>query len=499
MKSALLLLTGVVVSVVAFPPFGPGWLIPIGVGLFLAAVRSVGTPRQGLLAGFAYGALFIGLLMWWLSRLHWTALALAPLQGVFFGIYGWWLTRQRARPPAAWLVLAVGGWSLIELLRYRLPYGGMEWGAAGYALSDNVVTRFPAVMVGTSGLTVLVVVIGAIGALALTGDFRRRLWWGVAGVLSVYALAGVLIAATAEQPDSDPVRAAVVQGSTPCPFEFCPPNQRLRTFQQHLELSRTIPAGSVDLVVWPEGSLGSTNADPVLIPEVGVAIGTEARRIGAWFLVGTDRPLSDADWVNANVLFSPQGEIVAEYHKQLPVPFGEFIPFRPFFTRLIPELSRVPRDMIPGDGPVVFDLGSFRLGSVISWEGGFSRYARRHARAGANLMVVATNNDSYGADAPTSQIFIGMTRMRATELGLDLLHGAVTGRSVIIDARGSFVTEVAANGAQAVLHATVFPRPPSIYAMTGDVLMVGFVLAALGVWVAGRRLVGSSPSDEEEE
>ncbi len=101
---------------------------------------------------------------------------------------------------------------------------------------------------------------------------------------------------------------------------------------------------------------------------------------------------------------------MGEYRKQHPVPFGEYVPLRPIFG-LIPATDRVPRDMIRGDGPIVFDLGEHVLGSVISFEGGFSRYALQHRREGANVMVVATNEGSYGM-APTSDQFIGMTRMR---------------------------------------------------------------------------------------
>ena len=142
---------------------------------------------------------------------------------------------------------------------------------------------------------------------------------------------------------------AIVQGSTPCPFEHCPPDERLRTFEQHLELTKTIEPGSVSLVVWAEGSTGGFNADPVQNPEIGAAIAAEARRIGAWFLVGSDRPISDTHWVNVNIVFNPQGEIVGEYQKQHPVPFGEYIPIRPLFE-WIPALDQVPRDMIPGEG-----------------------------------------------------------------------------------------------------------------------------------------------------
>ena len=34
--------------------------------------------------------------------------------------------------------------------------------------------------------------------------------------------------------------------------------------EMHLALTRTIPEGSVDLVVWPEGSTGGLDADPDL-------------------------------------------------------------------------------------------------------------------------------------------------------------------------------------------------------------------------------------------
>ena len=234
-------------------------------------------------------------------------------------------------------------------------------------------------------------------------------------------------------------------------------------------------------------------------PEIGEAIAAETRRLGAWLLAGSDRPLSDTHWVNANILIDPSGDVVGEYRKQLPIPFGEFVPFRGFFTRLISELDRVPRDMVPGDGPVVFDVDGVRLGSVISWEGGFSRFARAHVTQGAEVLVVATNNDSYGPGSPTSDIFIGMTRMRASELGVPVVHAAVSGKSVLIDAEGTFLSPVTDSGVQAVLQGAVIPSGPSIYARIGDVVVFGAAAVALAVWWLGRRLVVSEGSVREEE
>jgi apolipoprotein N-acyltransferase len=485
-KPVLLALIGAVVSVLAFPPFGPGVLIIAGITLFLMALRVSPTRRDGLLAGAVYGVVFFGGLMSWLAELELIALVLVPVQALFLAVYGWWLARFRDSAPFEWLLLAVGGWGVMELLRYHFPVGGLEWGAAGYALSDNLLTRLPAAAVGTSGLTVLVVMISALTASAATRRWDSRLLWSL--VIVVAALVAT-VPTTTSHIDGPDLRVAIVQGSTPCPFEHCPPNERLRTYQQHLELTGNIEPGSVDLVVWSEGSTGSTNADPVLNEEVREAMAAEARRIDAAMLVGGDRTLTETHWINANVYFDREGEILGEYRKQHPVPFGEYVPLRRVFD-WIPALDRVPRDMIPGDGPVVFEGD---VGSVISFEGGFSRYPLETRRAGADVIVVATNEASYGPEAPTSDQFIGMTRMRAVELGVPIVHAAVTGKSTVTDRFGEF-TLTTGLGGQEIFEAGYCCSNATPYTATGDLLMYLAAIAGILVWSRAPALVGSDDS-----
>ncbi len=494
----LLVLAGAVVSALAFPRFGPGWLILPGVALFLAGLHMARSRAQGLLYGAFYGLTFFSGLIWWLSELGLIAvIPLVIVQGAFFAAYGWWLTGYNDRPAGTWVLLAVGGWAVMELIRYRFPVGGFEWGAIGYALSDQTWARAFAPLIGTTGLTILAVTaIVTIVLLLLTGEKRRWAVWVGVGILVMAGAAWVWHLPTY---DTTTLDAVIVQGSTPCPFEHCPPDERLRTFEQHLELTRQIEPGTADLVVWSEGSSGSFNADPIQNPEIGAAIGAEARRLGAWFLVGSDRPVSETHWVNANVVFDPDGQIVGEYQKQRPVPFGEYIPWRPVFE-WIPDLDQVPRDMIPGDGPVVFDLGEgVEMGSVISFEGGFSRYPRQHAKKGANLMVVATNEGSYGT-TPGSDQFIGMTRMRAAELGMPVIHAAVTGKSVFIGEGGELTSATTGLGTMEALTGVVSPSARSIYTATGDVVMILAAVTGLVAWWRSRGpLVASAPATDEEE
>ncbi|MFZ0013941.1 MAG: hypothetical protein WAL25_07480 [Acidimicrobiia bacterium] len=121
---------GAVLSVLAFPPYGPGLLIVPGVTLLLLGLRRCATRREGLWTGGAYGLVFFGWLMWWLAELELIALVLVPVQAFFVAVYGWWLVRFNDSKPAHWITLAVGGWGVMELIRYHFPVGGLEWGAA---------------------------------------------------------------------------------------------------------------------------------------------------------------------------------------------------------------------------------------------------------------------------------------------------------------------------------------------------------------------------------
>jgi len=481
-KAVLLALTGAALSVLAFPPFGPGFLIVPGVTLFLMGLRLAESRRQGLVVGLIYGLGFFAGLMWWLAELELIALVLVPVEAAFLMIYGWWLARYNDRTPGTWLVLAVGGWAVMELIRYHVPVGGLEWGAAGYALSDNLYLRLPAAAVGTSGLTVLVVLVSCALALTSTRNWDRRLLWSV-------PIVGLAIIATLPsaifQPDHGPRTVQIVQGSTPCPFEHCPPDERLRTYEQHLAVTSTIEPGTADLVVWSEGSTGSTNADPVLNEDVREAIGEQARRIESPMLIGGDRVISETEWINANVYFNAEGQILGEYRKQHGVPFGEYIPWRPLFD-WIPALERVPRDMVPGYGPAVFE----EIGSVISFEGGFSRYAHEVRKAGATVIVVATNEASYGPDAPTSDQFIGMTRMRAVELGVSIVHAAVTGKSTVTDNQGSFQTTTEL-GTEEIFIGELDASVSTPYMAIGNAVMWLAALVGIVIWWRARRLVGS--------
>jgi apolipoprotein N-acyltransferase len=464
--------------VLAYPPYGWAWIAVPAITLFLWAVRRAGREGRPWLTGFVFGATFFALLFPWLAELGVIALiplvlAQAAFPAVFAGVV------SKLEDPVAWFAGAVGGWALTEWIRVRFPLGGFAWGLLGYPAGEYDALRAASQWIGASGWSVVVVAVAA--GLVLGLEYRSLRWPAIP--VGVVIVLGVLGAAFPSVPDGREVRVAVVQGDNPCAGVSCP---RSEVYASHLALTRMLEPGSVDLVVWPEGSTGFS-ADPILHPEIAEEMGSTAAELGTALLAGGDRPVSDTEWVNANVVFDDSGEIVDQYLKRHPVPFGEYVPARAIFG-WIPELRRVPRDMVSGDGPVVFDVGFGPFGSVISFESSFARYSRDTVRAGADLLVVATSQVSYPRSNASDQL-IGITRMRAAELGVDVVHGAVTGRSVIIT-DGGVLGERTPLAEPALITGTVHMRDagPTLYTMAGDWLQMVSVLGAGAVlWIRRRQ------------
>lgn len=465
----------------AFPPLGWGVLAVVAPTPLLAALRRVATPRGAAALGFTYGVGFYSLLLFWVKETGFlSVIALVLLLSTYSTIYALLVFRARNWGRTAWWLMAIGAWALIELVRLYLPFGGFSWGLLGYPAGEYGWTRGATQFIGTTGWSVVFVAIAAGLALFVT-DRRRPARWLLPS-LAVGALLTMIGALAPPSADGEPLRVAIVQGNSPCPDVHCVNENRL-IFESHLELTRTLTPGQARLVVWPESSAGSS-VELATHPDRLAQVAAEARRLDAWFLIGSQRTIDDESFTNLNLVLDAEGRIVGEYWKRHPVPFGEYIPLRPLFD-WIPALDQVPRDLVRGTEDTVFELPDGTLGSVISFEGAFPRSTRPLVQAGAELLVVATNKASFG-DTPVSDQFIGMTSMRAAELGTPVVHAAITGRSAFIAADGTILSRTETFEAD-ILFGTVNYRTagPTLYARLGDWLQYLAIAAGAGVLAAG--------------
>ncbi|MBT8203486.1 MAG: apolipoprotein N-acyltransferase [Acidimicrobiia bacterium] len=448
----------------AFRPLGWGALAFVALTPLLAAIRRVNTIRSAAGLGFVFGVGFFTPLVFWVKETGYLSLvALVLLLSAYSTLFAVMTFYARRWGRTAWFFVTVGAWAAIELIRVYVPFGGFSWGLLGYPAGEYGWTRGATQLIGTTGWSVVFIAIAA-GLTLFVTDRRRPARWVVPPVALVVVL--MLFGAIAPPvADGASVSVAIVQGNSPCPDVHCA-NENELIFQSHLALTKTIRTGQAELVVWPESSAGSS-VELATHPDRLTQVAAEARRLDAWFLIGSQRNLDADSFTNLNLVLDADGTIVGEYRKRHPVPFGEYVPLRPLFD-WIPALDQVPRDLLPGDENTVFELPGGTLGSVISFEGAFARSTRAMVREGAQLLVVATNKASFG-DTPVSDQFIGMTRMRAAELGTGVVHAAITGRSAFIDADGSLQSRTEAFESD-VLFGTAVYRSAGLtpYARLGD-------------------------------
>ena len=99
--------------------------------------------------------------------------------------------------------------------------------------------------------------------------------------------------------------------------------------------------------------------------------------------------------------------------------------------------------MIRGDGQKIFMVKDTKISTVISFEGSFQRYIRNSVQDGAELVVILTNQASYGESGMSDQ-FILMSRANAISNSRPIVHAAITGKSAFIDHKGKVISKRAA-------------------------------------------------------
>ncbi len=117
------------------------------------------------------------------------------------------------------------------------------------------------------------------------------------------------------------------------------------------------------------------------------------------------------------------------------MPFGEYIPDRSFFRRFSSKIDLVPRDFIAGHRVGILPLGPAKVGVAICFEVAYDSLLRQAVDRGADLLVVQTNNATFGYTDEAAQQ-LAMSRLRAVEHGRAVAHISTVGISALIEPDG---------------------------------------------------------------
>ncbi len=410
-------------------------------GLVLHGRRLRVAAGLSLLAGAAY---FIPLLSWsgvYVGAVPWLALAVA--EALLVVPAGMLIAATTRRLPA-WPVFGAAAWVLGEALRARFPFGGFPWGGIAFTQPDGPLLP-AASLLGSSGLAFLTALAGfALSELVRRlGSDRadRRRWTAAAVVAALPFAAGLAGLLTEHDTAADPQQTvAVIQGNVPrAGLDFNA--QRRAVLDNHAarthELAEEVRAGTAPqpaLVIWPENS---SDIDPYRNNDAAAVIADAAADIGVPILVGavvgTDDPTRN---LNQGIVWDPVTGPGQSYTKRHPVPFAEYMPWRSFFRVFSDKVDLLRGEFLPGTTAGNLDIAGVNVGDVICFEIVEDGLVRDVVDGGAQLLVVQTNNATFGYTDETYQQQ-AMSRVRAVEHGRDVLIAATSGVSAVIRSDGS--------------------------------------------------------------
>ncbi|HEY6795588.1 MAG TPA: apolipoprotein N-acyltransferase [Kineosporiaceae bacterium] len=442
----------------AFPRLGWWPLAPVAVAGLALAVRGRSGPRAlpiGLLAGLAF----------MLPHLHWS--------GIYVGLLPWfalaflealYVAGMAVLMPRAWcapggrvgtVVAITGLWVAQEALRDRTPFGGFPWARLAFSQADSPLLGYAA-LGGAPLVTAAVAATGGCLAVLATATLDRaaprprragRLV-GRGSAVAIVAASAVVAGGTLVPRPTGAARSAAVaavQGNVPqAGLDFNA--QRRAVLDDHvrgtLGLARDVAAGRAappDVVLWPENS---SDIDPLRNPDAAAVISAATDAVGVPVLIGAVLAEPVHHLSNAGIVWGPAGSAVpgpgVRYVKRHPAPFAEYIPYRTFFRHFSDKVDLVTRDFAPGRTVGVLPAGPARLGDVICFEVAYDDLVRDTVTAGADLLVVQTNNATFGySDESVQQL--AMSRLRAVETARAVVHISTVGVSGLIAPDGRLV------------------------------------------------------------
>ena len=441
----------------SFPPLGWWWLSVPALALYISRIDEARAPHA-LTVTFVFGMSF------WIPLIDWIPLAvgttppwfvLAFVQTLF--LMGWALFARWtqlwawARGPVVHALFYALTWAGVDAARSRWPWSGFPWGSVALPQVDSPLGRL-APYGGSTLITVVVVFLAVLvrrACAARDAAVVREHWFSrpALALIVVAAFVAPLAVTLPNQAENGMLRIGVIQGDIALPGAQAYSREGEVTdnnMRASLELASSpqVVERPIDVAIWGEGSV---DRDPVAFPAIGTAVNRASVALDAPILIGYTN-VNERDRVKNWLAIWETGQGVTEsarYSKHVPVPFGEFIPFRDFIASFATEVAQSSRDMEAGDEPPLMtiearDGRSVPLAVGICFEAAYPMVIGDGVARGGQAIIVPSNNyhfRSSGESAQQGQLL----RMRAMEYSRSAVQASTTGHSYVIRPDGSIL------------------------------------------------------------
>ncbi|HEX7820866.1 MAG TPA: apolipoprotein N-acyltransferase [Sphingobium sp.] len=502
-------------SAMGFAPLGLWPVTILSLVLLFALLDVARTGRKAFVLGYAYGlGQFVTGLNWIAHAFtfqeampHWFGYLGVVLLSFYLAVYpaaatlvAWRLARASSLngggAMALTLVLA-GGWTLTEYLRATL-FTGFAWNPLGVIWVGTIVDPV-ARLIGTYGLGAAAILAAGALWMVLRGQRNLGLMFGLA--LVVITAMGWLHGHWAKPAATmQGIAIRLVQPNIPQDEKY-DPLAEVRNFKKLAKLSGG-PSVTPRLLLWPEAAIYALlDMEPDWRDRLAVLLGP-----GDLLLTGGDKYYfrktksafyGQRDLMGANNslwVLTPEAGIAGRYDKSHLVPYGEYLPMRPFLSSI--GLSRlVPGDVDfwPGSGPrtLILPAGQsggqkrplLKMGVQICYEIIFSGQVVERANR-PDFLFNPSNDAWFGSWGPPQHL--AQARLRAVEEAMPIIRSTPTGISAVIDASGKVTGAIAPGSAAAMDSILPPPASPTPFARFGNILPM---LLAIFLIVSGVALV----------
>lgn len=383
------------------------------------------------------------------------------------------------------LLLSPFIWVAVELARARIT--GFPWDLLGYTQINNLFIIQLAPIGGVLCLSFVVAAINAGVAMLGISSGRKRILFplAAASMALIIQMAGSYMARSTAIPF--PRQTAVLLqeniavGITATPDQLLTTNQEFESFSSlslhprinesakldHAVISRGVRI-SPDLIVWPEAPSHFQSNDP----DLNLRLGNLARAANVPVIAGSlgldpdpSRSRGYALYDSA-LLFDASGEYRGRYDKIHLVPWGEFIPFKSFFS-FAHKLTEGAGDMDRGHERSIFRVNGRAYGIFICYESIFGDEVREFVKNGAEVLINISDDGWYG-DTGAPWQHLNMARMRAIENNRWVLRSTNTGITTAIDPQGRARDQAPRHVRAAFMFPFSFTQEITFYTQHGD-------------------------------
>lgn len=207
--------------------------------------------------------------------------------------------------------------------------------------------------------------------------------------------------------------------------------------------------------------------------------------MNATLLVGSFDTL-DNETFNTIFNISPYNNHIETYYKQNLVPFGEYLPFRNTFQKVIPILSNInagTTDLTAGKDIHIFNTHTATIANLICFDSIFPELARRQVLEGANIIAIESNDSWFNQTAAIHQ-HLSQAVLRAVENNRYVMRCANGSISAAISPTGQILSSLKSDTSGYINCDVSVISTKTLYTQVGDIIAYLSMLFICIVFIA---------------